>query len=584
MNAHWHTATRALMNPSDELLEGVRYVSRPVLETMGPRGRYVVIVGHYGPPMVTRDGVTVARSIRNSVKDDHLRAGTQFAQIASERVNARAGDGTTTVVLLVERLLSRAREKIKEGYNPLAIADGVLFAANETLKHLSKIVVPLVPEDVPPQERSKVAFERLRQIASITAYDEEIASFVLKAFELVGMDGTITIKEAPGQETRVEVKEGYAFDRSAVSERFVNDLQYYRCRLPALGDDPNKNVAVFLFDGHLGQYLEDDLDALVKIYSWSMESGQPIVLIAKKFHQEVIRFTVTNVMERGLNAVLVEAPGAVDTMKREMLSDISMLTGAKVFDHETYDMKNWKPEDLGQVALVISYPPSRSGGTILVGASPDKVALDAYINGLEDMMRSATAADREVYKMRIAALRAGIATIYVGAETDVAARQRRMRYEDALHACRGAIDHGVLYGGGRSLQWAAEQLQVLGYPEQDPGYFVGIDIFKEAASDPMRRLLQNCGVRDDRIEEVVAELKSNADPDVGIVIRTAPNVFAEEPFYVGNVVDAGIWDPASVTFAVIETGTEIADVSIRAGALLLLYQEEEVVRSQPPHG
>jgi chaperonin GroEL len=509
-----------------QLKVGIDALANAVKVTLGPRGRNVAIDKKWGPPTVTHDGVTVAKEIE--LENAFQNMGAQMLKQAATKTNDVAGDGTTTATILAQAMVTEGLRNVTAGANPMLIKRGIEQATDAAVAEIKRLAVPVKGR------------EDLERIAAISANDAEIGKLFAEAMEKVGKDGVITVEESKTLKLEIEYTEGMLFDRGYISPYFITNPE----RMVAEIDEPyilitEKKISAV-------QELLPVLEQLVQ------QGRKELVIIAEDVDGEALGTLVVNKLRGVLNILAVKAPGFGDRRK-EMLRDIAVLTGGQVISEELgKKLDNTSINELGRARRVVS---NKDETTIVEGHGSDD-EIKARINQIKAQIEETTSDyDREKLQERLAKLSGGVAVVKVGAATEVELKEKKARVEDALQATRAAVEEGVVPGGGVSLLSAARALDAL---KLDPDQQVGVEIFKRALEEPTRQLANNAGLEG---SVIVQELKARhaTDPNIGF------NVSTEE---YGDLIEAGIIDPAKVTRSAVENAASVAAIILTTDALV----------------
>jgi chaperonin GroEL len=491
--------------------------------TMGPKGRNVVIDRKYGSPMITKDGVTVAKEIE--LKDPFENMGAQMLKEVAAKTSDVAGDGTTTATVLAQAIFTEGLKNVTAGADPMAMQRGIDKAVAAVVKELAAI------------SKSTKDKKEIAQVATIASNnDGTIGTLISEAMEKVGKDGVITVEESKSAETALDVVEGMQFDRGYLSPYFVTDAE----RMEVVLED-----AVVLIHEKKLSAMKDMLPLLEQV----ARAGQPLLIIAEDVEGEALATLVVNKLRGTLNAAAVKAPGFGDRRKA-MLDDIAILTGGKSLTEDLgIKLESVKLEDLGRVKKVVI---DKDNTTLIDGAGKPS-AIEARIKQIRVQIDETTSDyDREKLQERLAKLAGGVAIIKVGAVTETAMKEKKARVEDALNATRAAVEEGIVPGGGVALLRAAKALDGLKDVEGDEK--VGAMIVKRALEAPIRQIVQNAGLEPSVIVEKVKGLTS---PTQGYDAETMAYV---------DMIEAGIIDPTKVTRVALQHAASIASLLLTTEA------------------
>ena len=519
---------------TDKLAAGVDKLANAVKITMGPKGRTVVIDKSYGAPTATKDGVTVAKAV--SLKDPQENIGARMIQEVAKKAGDDAGDGTTTATVLAQKIFREGRRVIAAGMNPMDVKRGIDMATAAVVADIEKHARPV-------KDSAEIA-----QVATISANsDAEIGEKIAGAMEKVGKEGVITVEEAKGLETEIDVVEGMQFDQGFMSPYFVTNSEKMLAEL----DGAQILVSEKKITG---------LQALLPILEPVAQSGRPLLIIAEDVESEALATLVLNKLRGGLKVCAVKAPGFGDRRK-EMLKDIAAVTGATVIsDDMGMTFENITPDVLGSAKKVVVAKDS----TLLAQGGGDKRAIDARADEIRKLMSTSTSDyDREKLAERLAKLVGGVAVIKVGGMTEVEVKEKKDRVDDALAATRAAVAEGIVAGGGIALVRATAALEKLHGENQDQN--VGIDIVRRALVAPCAQIAENAGVSG---EIVVGKIIEARDYNFGYNAQTGEYV---------DMMKFGIIDPAKVVKTAIQAAASTAGVLLTTGAVMSEIPEEKSV-------
>ena len=517
---------------TDKLAAGVDKLANAVKITMGPKGRTVVIDKSYGAPVATKDGVTVAKAV--SLKDPQENIGARMVQEVAKKAGDDAGDGTTTATVLAQKIIREGRRVIAAGMNPMDVKRGIDMATAAVVTDIEKHARPV-------KDSSEIA-----QVATISANsDSEIGEKIAGAMEKVGKEGVITVEEAKGLETEIDVVEGMQFDQGFMSPYFVTNSEKMLAEL----DGAQILVSEKKITG---------LQALLPILEPVAQSGRPLLIIAEDVESEALATLVLNKLRGGLKVCAVKAPGFGDRRK-EMLKDIAAVTGATVVsDDMGMTFENITTDVLGTAKKIVVTKDS----TLLAQGGGDKKAIDARADEIRKLMSTSTSDyDKEKLAERLAKLVGGVAVIKVGGMTEVEVKEKKDRVDDALAATRAAVADGIVAGGGIALVRATAALDKLSGANQDQN--VGIDIVRRALVAPCAQIAENAGVSG---EIVVGKVMEAKDYNFGYNAQTGEYV---------DMMKAGIIDPAKVVKTAIQAAASTAGVLLTTGAVMSEIPEEK---------
>ena len=516
----------------EQLRKGVDELANGVKVTLGPKGRNVVIDKKFGAPQVTKDGVTVAKEIE--LEDGIQNMGAQMVKEVASKTNDQAGDGTTTATVLAQAIVNTGLKNVTAGANPMDLKRGIDKAVAEIVKSI-KEQAQEVGGDI----------QKIRQVATISANnDSAIGDIIAEAMEKVTKDGVITIENAKGIDTTVKVVEGMQFDRGYISPYFVTDTEKMECSYD--------NPYILIYDKKIST-MKDLLPVLEKV----VNTGRPLLIIAEDVESEALATLVVNRLRGSLKIAAVKAPGFGDRRK-EMLEDIAILTGGTVISEE----KGYKLEDADLSMLGQSEKISiDKDNTTIVSGKGDSEMIKARVGQIKAQIEKTTSDyDREKLQERLAKLAGGVAVIYVGAASEVEMKEKKDRFDDALHATRAAVEEGIIPGGGTALIRAAQKLE--GVKPENEDEKLGIEIIRRAVEEPLRMIVENAGLEG---SVVVNEVK-NGKGDYGY------NARAEK---YENLFQSGVIDPAKVTRVALENAASIAGMLLTTECVLCDIKEPE---------
>jgi len=508
----------------DKLLKGIKIVADTVGVTLGPRGRNVVIEKSFGAPKITKDGVSVAKEIELEDKVENL--GAQILKEAANKTNDRAGDGTTTTIVLAEAIAREGVKAVTAGMNPMDLKRGIEAASEKILEEIKKA------------SKNISSSEEISQVATISANgDADIGEKIAKAFEKVGKDGVITVEEANKSDVfEVDVVEGMNFDRGYISPYFVTNSEKMTCEL--------EDAHILVFEKKIS-----NLQQMLKLLEEVVQSSKPLLIIAEDIEGEALATLIVNKLRGGLKVAAVKAPGFGDRRK-SMLEDIAALTGAQLISEELgHKLENVTLDDLGSAKKILI----SKDDTTIVNGSGNKSEIKARCDQLKSQISEATSDyDKEKLEERLAKLAGGVAVLKVGGITEVEVKEKKDRVEDAYHATKAAIAEGIVPGGGCTLLYASKAL--IGMKGKNADETVGIEIVKKALSAPIRKILENAGLESALIvEKLLEQNKSTMTYD-------AQN---------HEVVDAfkkGIVDPTKVVRNALQSAASVASLLVTTEA------------------
>ncbi len=516
----------------EELKKGVDALANAVKVTLGPKGRNVIIDKTYGAPIVTKDGVTVAKEIE--LKDPIQNMGAQMVKEVASKTADVAGDGTTTATVLAQSIVTTGNKNVAAGANPMDLKRGIEKAVARVVEHLKANSIKIAEGS-----------EKITQVATISANNDSfIGEKIAEAMNKVKKEGVITIEEAKGIETTVKVVEGMQFDRGYISPYFVTDTE----KMEVVYENP----FILIYDKKIS-VMKDFLPILEK----TVQTGRPLLIISEDVDGEALATLVVNKIRGSLKIAAVKAPGFGDRRK-EMLEDIAILTGGTVISEE----KGYRLEDadlsyLGQAEKISV---DKENTTIVSGRGTSE-AIAARVNMIKAQIETTTSDyDREKLQERLAKLAGGVAVIYVGAASEVEMKEKKDRFDDALHATRAAIEEGIIPGGGVGYIRAISALEDLKGENEDED--TGIAIIKRALEEPLRQIVANAGLEGSVIVQKVREGKG----DFGFNART--EVYE-------NLYQAGVIDPTKVARIALENAASIAGMLLTTECVLADIKEEK---------
>lgn len=513
----------------DGIKRGVDALANAVKVTLGPKGRNVIISKSFGGPTVTKDGVTVAKEIE--LEDPLENMGAQMVKEVASKTNDLAGDGTTTATVLAQAIVKEGLKNVAAGANPMDLKRGIDKAVQAITEELSK-------------QSKKVgdSSEQIKQVASISANNDDlIGDLIAKAFSKVGKEGVITVEEAKGTETTVEVVEGMQFDRGYLSPYFVTDSEKMTTDL--------ENPYILIADKKIST-MKDLLPILEPV----AKAGKPLLIIAEDVDGEALATLVVNKLRGSLKIAAVKAPGFGDRRKA-MLEDIAILTGGTVISEERgFTLENATMEQLGEAEKISI---DKDNTTIVNGVGEKKMILNR-VNQIKSQIESTTSDyDKEKLQERLAKLSGGVAVLYVGAASEVEMKEKKDRVDDALHATRAAVEEGIVAGGGVALVRAKSVLKNLKTENNDEA--TGVNIVNRAIEAPLRIIVENAGHEGSVVLNKVLEGKNGYD--------------AKSETYV-DMMKAGIIDPKKVTRIALENAASVAGMILTTECALVDIKED----------
>ncbi len=526
----------------NRMKKGVDILANAVRVTLGPKGRNVVIEKKFGAPSITKDGVTVAKEIE--LDDAIENMGAQMLKEVASKTSDIAGDGTTTATVLAQSIITEGLKNVATGANPMDLKRGIDKAVEKVVEHLQGQSQTVGTDSA-----------KIQQVAAISANnDEVIGKLIAEAFGKVGKDGVITVEEAKGTETTVEIVEGMQFDRGYISPYFVTNSEKMQAEL--------ENPYILIYDKKISA-MKDILHILEKI----AQQGAPLLIIAEDLEGEALATLVVNKLRGTLKVAAVKAPGFGDRRK-EMLQDIAILTkGLVISEEQGYKLENADLTYLGRAErLVID-----KDNTTIVGGKGKKEDISARVNQIKAQIDTTTSDyDREKLQERLAKLSGGVAVLNIGAATEVEMKEKKDRVDDALHATRAAVEEGIVPGGGVAYIRAIEALQNLSTANDDE--ITGVAIVKRALEEPLRQIVANAGIEGSIVVQKVKEGKG----DFGFNART------EE---YEKLFSAGVIDPTKVGRIALENAASIAGMLLTTECVVADKPEpKQAAPSMPPGG
>ncbi|MDR1258336.1 MAG: chaperonin GroEL [Tannerellaceae bacterium] len=519
------------MEARDLLKKGVDELANAVKITLGPKGRNVIVEKKFGAPQITKDGVTVAKEIELSCPYENM--GAQLVKEVASKTNDNAGDGTTTATVLAQSIISVGLKNVTAGANPMDLKRGI-----------DKAVVKVVEHIASQAEAVGDSLEKIENVAKISANgDESIGKLIAEAMKKVKTEGVITVEEAKGIETTVDVVEGMQFDRGYISAYFATDMEKMEANL--------ENPYILIYDKKISVLKE-----LLPILEQAVQTGRPLLIIAEDIDSEALATLVVNRLRGSLKICAVKAPGFGDRRKA-MLEDIAILTGGTVISEETgMKLDSATLDMLGNAEKVVV---NKDNTTIVDGAG-DKDAIQARIGQLKMQIETTTSDyDKEKLQERLAKLSGGVAVLYVGAPSEIEMKEKKDRVNDALSATRAAIEEGTVPGGGVAYIRAIAAIDGLKGENEDET--TGIEIVKRAIEEPLRQIVVNSGKEGAVIVQKVKEGKD----DYGYNART--DVYE-------NLCKTGVIDPAKVTRVALENAASIAGMFLTTECVIAEKKEE----------
>lgn len=516
---------------------GVDKLANAVKVTLGPKGRNVVLEKKFGAPLITNDGVTIAKEIE--LEDPFENMGAKLVKEVATKTNDVAGDGTTTATVLAQAIIQEGLKNVAAGANPMGIRRGMEKAVRIAVDEIRNIAIPV-------EKREAIA-----QVGAISAADEEIGELIAEAMEKVGKDGVITVEESKGFETELEIVEGMQFDRGYISPYMITDSD----KMEAVLED-----AYLLITDKKISNVQDLLPGLEQ----AMKLGKPLLIIAEDIEGEALATVVVNKLRGKLHVVAVKAPGFGDRRKAN-LQDIAILTGGQVISEELgLDLKGVQPEHLGRARQINVTKET----TTIVDGSGATSEIEGRIQQIKRQIEETTSDfDREKLQERLAKLSGGVAVIRVGAATETEMKEKKLRIEDALNATRAAVEEGIVAGGGVSLVHAAKALE--GMQTETGDEATGIKIVRNALEAPIRAIADNAGIDG----AIVIERLQREKTGIGYNAATGEWV---------DMMEAGIVDPAKVTRSALQNAASVAAMFLTTECVVSDKPEPKKSTPTPP--
>ena len=510
---------------------GVNKLADTVKVTLGPKGRNVILDKTFGVPLITNDGVTIAKEIE--LEDRFENMGAQLVKQVATKTNDVAGDGTTTATVLAQAIIREGLKNVTAGANPILIRKGIAKAVEVAVNELKH------------QSRTVETDEAIAQVGAVSSGDDEIGQLIAEAMKVVGRDGVITVEESKTMKTELDTVEGMQFDRGFVSAYMVTDVD----KMEAVLNDP----FILITDKKISNIQE-----ILPLLEQLVKTGKKLLIIAEDVEGEALSTLVVNKLRGTFDVVAVKAPGFGDRRK-QMLEDIAILTGGTVISSEVgYELKE---ADLSMLGRASSIKVTKDSTTIVDGAG-EKANIENRINQIKHLAEETTSDfDREKLMERLAKLSGGVAVVKVGAATEVEMKEKKLRIEDALNATKAAVEEGIVAGGGTALVSVIPAVEKL-ISELDGEEAIGAKIIRKALEEPLRQIAINAGLEG----AVIVQNVINADPEVGF------DAYKEE--YV-NMIDAGIVDPTKVTRSALQNSSSIASVFLTTEAAVAEIPQKE---------
>ena len=524
----------------DAMLQGVNTLANAVRVTLGPKGRNVVIGKKYGAPVITKDGVTVAKEIE--LKDKYENMGAQMVREVAVKTNETAGDGTTTATVLAQAIFRVGVKNVAAGANPMSLQRGIQIATDEVVRELERV------------SRKVKSKEDLMNVASVSANnDREIGKLISEAMEKVGKDGVVTVEEAKGLQTELDIVEGMQFDRGYLSPYFVTNQDRMECVLD--------NPLILLHEKKIAAMRD-----LLPILEQAVGGGRPLLIVAEDIEGDALATLVVNKLRGTIKVCAVKAPAFGDRRKA-ILEDLAIVTGARVITEELgIKLENVQLSDLGTAKRVIV---DKDNTTIVEGGGDPKAIQGRVATIRRQIEESTSDYDREKLQERLAKLAGGVAVVKVGAPTEMAMKEIKMRVEDALNATKAAAQEGTVAGGGLALLRTAFVLDKLS--NDDPDIVTGIKIVRRALEEPLRRIAENAGLDGAVVVGRVSEFKGNKG------FNAATGEYED-------LVAAGIIDPTKVVRTALQNATSIAGLLLTTEAAVTDAPEPKKAAPAMPGG
>lgn len=528
-------AAKEIMFSTDaraKMLKGVQILAKTVKVTLGPKGRNVILDKSYGAPKITKDGVSVAKEVELADKFENM--GAQLVKEVAQKTADKAGDGTTTATVLAEAIIVEGCKAVAAGMNPMDLKRGIDMA------------VEAVVADLKSRSKEIKTSEEIAQVGTISANgDRSIGEYLARAMEKVGNEGVITVEDAKGLETELDVVEGMQFDRGYLSPYFITNPEKMNCEY--------ESPFILLYDQKI-----TNLQPLIPILEAVVQSGRALLIVAEDIEGEALATLVVNRIRGGLKVCAVKAPGFGDRRKA-MLEDIAILTGGQVISEELgMKIENVTLDMLGTAKRV----EITKDETVVIDGDGEKDLIDARSSAIRKQIEETTSDyDREKMQERLAKLSGGVAVLRVGGASEIEVKERKDRIDDALHATRAAVKEGVVAGGGVALLYSVRALDKL--VPANPDQKVGIDIIRKATQAPLRQIAENAGV-DGAV--VAGKLLEQTDVDFGYDAQTGNYT---------NMIKAGIIDPTKVVRTALQDAASVGGLLITTEAMVTELPQKE---------
>lgn len=516
----------------DKMLKGVETLAKAVKVTLGPKGRNVILDKSYGAPKITKDGVSVAKEIELVDKFENM--GAQLVKEVAQKTADKAGDGTTTATVLAEAIIKEGCKAVAAGMNPMDLKRGIDMA------------VEAVVADIKSRSKEIKTSEEIAQVGTISANgDRSIGEYLARAMEKVGNEGVITVEDAKGLDTELDVVEGMQFDRGYLSPYFVTNAEKMSCEF--------ENPFIMLYDQKISS-----LQPLIPILESVVQSGRALLIVAEDIEGEALATLVVNRIRGGLKVCAVKAPGFGDRRKA-MLEDIAILTGGQVISEELgMKIENVSLEMLGTAKRI----EINKDETIIIDGDGEKDLIEARAASIrKQIAETSSDYDREKMQERLGKISGGVAVLRVGGASEIEVKERKDRIDDALHATRAAVKEGVVAGGGVALLYSVRALDKLSPANQDQK--VGIEIIRKATQAPLRQIAENAGV-DGAV--VAGKLLEQNDTNYGYNAQTDEYT---------DMIKAGIIDPTKVVRTALQDAASVASLLITTEAMITEAPQKE---------
>ncbi|WP_296879227.1 chaperonin GroEL [Thomasclavelia sp.] len=521
------------------MLKGVNTLADAVCITLGPKGRNVVLEKSYGSPLITNDGVSIAKEIELEDKFENM--GAKLVYEVANNTNDVAGDGTTTATILARNMIVNGMKAVDKGCNPVLMREGIEYASKEVAKTILK------------NSRQVETSSDVASVATISAGSKEIGDLIAKAMDKVGRDGIINVDESNGFDNELEISEGMQYDKGYVSPYMVSDHERMTVEL--------ENPYVLVTNSKI-----NNLQEILPVLEQVLKTNQPLLIVAEDYENEVISTLVLNKLRGTFNVVATKAPGFGDNQK-EMLQDLAALTNAKFYNKDlNMKLEDLQLDELGTIKKVIV----TKDNTTMIGANEDNVELKARIEEIKSRIATATSDyDKKQYQERLGKLTNGVATIKVGATTESELKEKKLRIEDALNATKAAVAEGIVIGGGACLVEAYKELKPV-LKDDNVDVQKGINIVMESLLAPICQIAENAGYN----SEDIVDMQKNADKNMGFDAKNGEWV---------DMFDKGIIDPTKVARSALLNAASISALFIttEAGVAEIKSDEPAVAPAMP---